>query len=145
MTDWSTQKFSKLPKKIKKAREEVTNAAEDHVDSSKLREAQNRLDHLLQMEEEYWRVRARTNWIKNGDKNTTYFHHHASQRRKKNMLSELADEHGAIMTTQLGLEQVTVNYFEALFKVSQTKIDFDTVFQMADFPQLSPTQFEALS
>ena len=61
-----------------------------------LKEAQNKLENLHLMEEEFWQIRSRSNWIKQGDKNTKYFHHHVSQRERKKRITELEDEEGLI-------------------------------------------------
>lgn len=47
------------------------------------------LNMELDKEEKYWEQRARTNWLKMGDKNTVFFHKHASQRRRINPIRGL--------------------------------------------------------
>jgi hypothetical protein len=44
-----------------------------------------RLEFLLEQEEIIWVQRARANWLKHGDRNTSFFHHYASTRRRRNM------------------------------------------------------------
>jgi hypothetical protein len=43
-----------------------------------IREKEKEIDELLQCEEMWWQQRARTMWLKHGDKNTTYFHQKAA-------------------------------------------------------------------
>ncbi|VFQ60129.1 unnamed protein product [Cuscuta campestris] len=49
----------------------------------------------LEIEDSYWRQRAKQFWIKEGDRNTKYFHNFASHRKRKNRLVRLRDERGA--------------------------------------------------
>lgn len=50
------------------------------------------LEILQQKEEEYLRIRSRSNWLAYGDKNTKYLHHHASRRRTKNHIDGLVNK-----------------------------------------------------
>ncbi len=71
-----------------------------------------------------WRQRARTRWLKGGDRNTRFFHQSASQRRCRNHISELTDSRGQ---TFIGGEDITSlfeDYFSSLFQTSNP-IDFD--------------------
>ncbi|XP_039068800.1 uncharacterized protein LOC120215094 [Hibiscus syriacus] len=44
----------------------------------------------------YWEQRARANWLKHGDRNTTFFHKVASCKRRRNMIMNLCDRDGNI-------------------------------------------------
>lgn len=52
----------------------------------KLTEARKKLGSILLNEEIYWKQRAKTFWMKKGDKNTRFFHMMASTRRKTNKI-----------------------------------------------------------
>lgn len=39
------------------------------------------LNFKIEKDEIYWKQRARANWLKLGDKNTTFFHSHATNRK----------------------------------------------------------------
>lgn len=45
----------------------------------------------LKNEEIYWRDKAQSNWLKAGDRNTTFFHAQTIQRRQQNRLVGLED------------------------------------------------------
>ncbi|XP_016747354.1 uncharacterized protein [Gossypium hirsutum] len=45
-------------------------------------------------EELFWEQRARVNWLKNGDQNTSFFHKVALQRHFYGRITELQDENG---------------------------------------------------
>lgn len=55
-------------------------------DVTLLREAENRMEHLLAQEDEVWKIRSRSNWLLHGNRNTSYFYHHASQRNVRNFI-----------------------------------------------------------
>lgn len=54
------------------------------VNLEKKKVAQKDFNGLLLKEELYWRQRSRALWLKDGDKNTSFFHKKASQRQKHN-------------------------------------------------------------
>ncbi|XP_035542099.1 uncharacterized protein LOC118344807 [Juglans regia] len=55
---------------------------------------QREVNQLLAEEEIKWRQRAKQLWLKEGDKNTSYFHKCASQRKKNNSIHQIANERG---------------------------------------------------
>ncbi|KAA3465499.1 reverse transcriptase [Gossypium australe] len=58
---------------------------------------------------------ARANWLSNRDRNTTYFHNYASQRKKRNRVVYLRDESSILHESNLGLLNITKEYFTSLF------------------------------
>lgn len=73
------------------------------------------LEGLLQREEEFWRLRLRTNWLTQGDRNTRYFHHHASQRKKKNYLEGLLNSKKELITNHVQVEEMSIKFFVEFF------------------------------
>jgi hypothetical protein len=47
------------------------------------------VDMLLEQQKIHWMQRSRANWLRQGDRNTSFFHNFASARRKKNFISKL--------------------------------------------------------
>lgn len=74
------------------------------------------LDELWRLQESYWHIRAKTNELRDGDKNTKYFHNKASQRRKRNYIHGLVDENGVWRKLKEEISVVIENYFANLFK-----------------------------
>ncbi|KAA3472636.1 reverse transcriptase [Gossypium australe] len=66
-------------------------------------------------EEIYWEQRARTNWLKMGDKNTVFFHKSASNQRRKNKVNGLEDEFDTLKTETEEMEKMATHYFKELF------------------------------
>ncbi|KAK2635601.1 hypothetical protein Ddye_030393 [Dipteronia dyeriana] len=51
-----------------------------------IRMIESQLDSLLRCEEIYWKQRARTDWLREGDRNTNFFHEKASNRKSRNSI-----------------------------------------------------------
>ena len=60
--------------------------------------------------------RVRTNWMKEGDKNTKFFHAHATQRRRRNSIKGLTDEQGLWTEDEKEVHRIITSYFGQLFK-----------------------------
>ncbi|GMJ13760.1 hypothetical protein HRI_005045200 [Hibiscus trionum] len=63
----------------------------------------------------YWEQRARANWLRNGDKNTTFFHRHATQRKKQNRISRLMNDDGVNCSSPDLMEVAAREYFQGFF------------------------------
>lgn len=59
---------------------------------AEITEVQLRLNLEAGKEELFWEQRARVNWLKNGDRNTSYFHKIAVQQQFRRRISTLEDE-----------------------------------------------------
>ncbi|GMI89666.1 hypothetical protein HRI_002635900 [Hibiscus trionum] len=74
---------------------------------------------LLNMEydkvELYWEQRARSNWMKNGDRNTTFFHRSATSRKRKNRITSLLDDTETRRDSDHEMAEVARGYFHNLF------------------------------
>lgn len=73
------------------------------------------LDEIHRLEESYWHARARTNDIRDGDKNTKYFHHKVSQRKRRNTIHGILDENGVWKKGREEICEVVKRYFVGLF------------------------------
>ncbi|KAK9931693.1 hypothetical protein M0R45_018961 [Rubus argutus] len=88
------------------------------IEASTLQSAhlQSILEGLLQQESDYWKQRAKVLWLTDGDRNTKYFHRKASNRRAKNMIKGLFDSDGVWQDSDIGLENIVLNYFYNMFR-----------------------------
>jgi hypothetical protein len=78
-----------------------------------------RMDELLHREEIMWMQRSIISWLREGDRNTTFFHKKASARAKKNKISKLKLPDG---TTTYNIEKMkssAKDFFQSLFEKDQ--------------------------
>ncbi|KAL8478339.1 hypothetical protein ACS0TY_030301 [Phlomoides rotata] len=67
------------------------------------------------MEEMWWFQRSRVLWLKDGDRNTSFFHTKASQRRRRNTIHRIKDGEGIWARDSEGIGKVLTDYFKDLF------------------------------
>jgi UDP-2,3-diacylglucosamine pyrophosphatase LpxH len=73
------------------------------------------IENLLEQEEIHWQQRGRANWLRHGDRNTTYYHNFASARKRKNLIKRLKDSNGDWVEGDRGLVPLISDYFSNLF------------------------------
>ena len=78
----------------------------------------------MRKQEVYWAQRSCVNWIKHGDKNTSFFHSKASQRRQRNYIKGILDPQGSWREDIEEVAGVAVEYFNNMFSTgSCTRIE----------------------
>lgn len=70
---------------------------------------------MLAREEVMWKQRARTLWLKERDKNSSYFHKKASSGLARNTIKGLEDANGVWQTSEENIENIAVNFYQNLF------------------------------
>jgi hypothetical protein len=105
-------------KKIDQIRSQVTS---DNVNL--FNALRKRMAHLLVQEDAYWRQRAKSHWLRDGDLNTKFFHAAATSRRKVNHINSLLDPSGNLVTKDEDLCEVARDYFVDIFKKQNSIID----------------------
>ncbi|XP_017614083.1 uncharacterized protein LOC108459248 [Gossypium arboreum] len=99
--------------KEKEARDIIT-----HIWADKNSDILNKMDNTREELEQYWVQRARTQWLKEGDRNTRYFHVRATGRKKNNSIDRLKDMQGAWHEDKNEICHIVWNYFHDLFRTS---------------------------
>lgn len=74
-------------------------------------------------EELFWEQRVHVNWLKNGDRNTSFFHKVTVQQHFRGRISELEDGAGRKTTSSEEFLQIATNYFGKLFSASKSGSD----------------------
>lgn len=122
MAKWGRNFFHKFRDKLQKQKEIVSTLAEktdeDSIKSYFLEK--DKLHELLWHEECYWKQRAKTFWLAEGDANSKFFHNFASTRRKANFISKLQTEEGTV-TNETDMHKVVLDYFRGVFGERDTR------------------------
>ncbi|OMO64558.1 hypothetical protein CCACVL1_21676 [Corchorus capsularis] len=115
------------------------NAVFERLDRHDLSLLESWLAELAELEkcyEIYWRQRAKQLWIKEGDRNTSFFHKFASNRKAENSVLRIQGLDGIWKTDQEEIEGIFVAYFEKLFTSSRAHM-------LVDFIEVISTRLSA--
>jgi hypothetical protein len=63
----------------------------------------------------FWQQRARANWLKNGDRNTSFFHARASERKRVNKIKNLKRDGGGVVEREEEIGPFITNFYKSLF------------------------------
>lgn len=96
---WSRHTFEVIPKEIGRLRKQIIDLERDGGPTTQLTSYYRKLQELTVAEGDYWQQRSRSNWLQNGDRNTSYFHHHASYRRKRNCITKIKNANDVFVTS----------------------------------------------
>ncbi|KAG4148582.1 hypothetical protein ERO13_D05G293550v2, partial [Gossypium hirsutum] len=94
---WQFKRYRRLRNNIRGLEKDIHNLMEGPINERSmklLKIARSKLGHLYEMEEKYWAARARSQWLKEGDRNTRFFHVRATSRRRTNRIERLKDSQG---------------------------------------------------
>ncbi|XP_062028530.1 uncharacterized protein LOC133744439 [Rosa rugosa] len=81
-----------------------------------------RLPTLLSQEESFLKQKFKVQWLKEGDRNTSFFHRKAVNRKRKNLIQGLFDEDGNWCEDDADVERIVSSYFTKMFTASE--LDF---------------------
>ena len=81
------------------------------------------LNRWLDIEKEMWHQRSCNNWLKVGDRNTTFFHTKATNRFQRNTISRVLDSNNVWQEDVDQIGQTFVDYFEQLFSSSWPRVE----------------------
>ncbi|KAA3467016.1 reverse transcriptase [Gossypium australe] len=101
--------------------EELNVKNPDEENSAELTEIKIVLNLEAVKEELFWEQRARANWLRFGDRNTSCFHSIVLARKKGNIIQELKNDSGEWVRDVKAMTKVTKGYFSELFTASSTR------------------------
>lgn len=78
------------------------------------------LQKVLKLEEEFWKLKSRIQWIQDGDANTKFFHLTTLQRRRKNRIFSIRDEAGNWLHNPKELTHIITNFYKNLYTTNHT-------------------------
>ena len=115
---WSREEFGSVRKQLKNLRQRLERIRGNSMRSGPCREEKtlmNKISELLSREESLARLRSRAQWLKEGDRNTSFFHAKAKERARINKIKYLKRADGSVVTSQGGLETEAKSFYQALF------------------------------
>ena len=87
--EWSRKLKTNTKKEIQRIQKEIKEVQGSNMENRKeeLAKLKKNLEEAYRREEIYWSQKARVKWLKEGDKNSSYFHMSVAARRKKNNIT----------------------------------------------------------
>ena len=86
------------------------------------RELLNQLNKRCDQEAIYWNKKSRVKWLKEGEKNTSFFHKSTIQHRMRNRISKLHSETGETLEEQKEIfEELTRHFSQLLSKPNHAR------------------------
>ncbi|CAL1408297.1 unnamed protein product [Linum trigynum] len=85
------------------------------IDWEAIRLLETELNRQWEAEELYWQQKSRVNWLKKGDKNSSYFHTVTRTHRKKNFVEGLRTDDGVWITDEPGKAGMAISFCQHLF------------------------------
>jgi len=90
----------------------------------------------FRLEEEYWRIKSRSLWLKAGDRNTTFFDRQYRARLCRNHISEITTAEGQICKGFSQIKEATKNHYRQLFTAGIQGNEEDTADFLSNIPLL---------
>lgn len=94
---------------------------------------------ILTKDEEFHLQRAKKNWARLGDRNTSYFHQSIVKRYRKNTIAYLQNPDGTDSTTANQIASTLLHYFQDIFATNQTN---NTSQQLSTLQVPSPSNLQ---
>ncbi|KAK9928967.1 hypothetical protein M0R45_026080 [Rubus argutus] len=86
--------------------------------------ARVRLDQIVFLDEIRWRQRAKFDWAKVGDSNTSFFHRVVNGRRKRSFIQKLEVGSGLVVEDESLIEKEIINFYEKLYSITEIFKDY---------------------
>lgn len=77
-------------------------------------------NNILKLEEDYWKLKSRINWLNERDANTRFFQISTSNRKRQNHISFFRNSEGAWLDNHQDILNHTLEHFTSLFTTSHT-------------------------
>ncbi|GAU37567.1 hypothetical protein TSUD_154000 [Trifolium subterraneum] len=115
---WSKTHFHNIRSEVDNCRKKL-DRVRSQVDSNNINlfnALRKRMSFLLVQEDTFWRQRAKTHWLRDGDLNTKFYHALATARRKVNKITSLLDTSDNLITNNIELCEAPRDYFVDIFQ-----------------------------
>eukprot|EP00253_Pinus_taeda_P004415 PITA_04415 len=99
-------------------------------------QAQRSAHQSFRKEEEYWRIKSRSLWLKAGDRNTAYFHRQYRVRLSRNYIAEIKTADGQVYKGNNQVKAAAEAHFQNLFSSEAQNNDEETADFLSNIPKL---------
>jgi hypothetical protein len=118
LKDWSRATFGSVRKQIRRLEGKLRDLCECMLTDDLVLEEkkiEGELCELFEREEIMARQRSCVDWLREGDRNTSFFHARATTRRKTNRIDVLRHPDGLKCKVQSGIKGMVQQFYENLF------------------------------
>ncbi|XP_059277795.1 uncharacterized protein LOC132031972 [Lycium ferocissimum] len=133
---WSSETYGDIFRNAKEAEKEVKalekRQNEDNNDENMtaLNKAKAEFIRLLKNQDEIYRERDKAKWLKDGEKNTSYFHKVIKDRRRRLSIHNIQDSEGQNIMGHDDIAKAAIKHFEDLFTYQEIKGSFNILDQL---------------
>ncbi|CAN1240169.1 hypothetical protein LINGRAPRIM_LOCUS2626 [Linum grandiflorum] len=114
--NWSRLGTSNSARQIRQVRTQI-DRLRHHTPPpwSQIFELEVNLSSACAQESAYWRIKSQNDWLRSGDRNTTFFHRSTIARRHVNRIGPLTTEDGTVAIMDNAKADVAVLFYTSLF------------------------------
>jgi hypothetical protein len=109
------QEIDSLEDQIKQIQKKPLNEQDHRMEAMLV----TRYEQTIRKLTDSYMQRAKKQWIKDGDRNTTFFHGAITKRRRRNTIVSVKDENNVIQYMLERISNTFVNYFRYIFDSTQ--------------------------
>lgn len=131
---WNRESFGNITlekRKLEKQLEDLqTRTMKEGYSEEEKNVEQTIMQELMQREKQeeiLWQQKSRKLWLREGDRNTSFFHKSTIQSRQYNRISRLKSTARQVVETQSDIEQELVNFYTELLNETKEDTSRDTV------------------
>ena len=121
LREWNKKTFGHVRNSLKQKLAELKSEEESggyKNNPLRIQGLRDEIQKLQAKEECMWKQRSRNRFLKEGDRNISYFHCKANQRNRRNLITGLKDDNGTWIEDDAGMGKVVEGYFEQIFTSS---------------------------
>eukprot|EP00253_Pinus_taeda_P006725 PITA_06725 len=107
-------------------------------------QAQRSAHQSFRKEEEYWRIKSRSLWLKAGDRNTNYFHRQYRVRLSRNYIAEIKTADGQVYKGNNQVKAAAEAHFQNLYSSEAQNNDEETAAFLSNIPKLINSEENAI-
>jgi hypothetical protein len=113
---WSKENFGKVTSELEELRVQLEVLKAGLHSRAEERVVTDKMDELLYREEMMWLQRSRITWLKEGDRNMSYFHRQVVWRARKNKIRRLKISIGSWVENLEEMQKMAMDHFKHLYQ-----------------------------